>query len=220
MKDADLPTSRSSASPKDTPKRRRRSTEELTARILQAAEQEFKRHGYIGATTASIAQKAEVTEAQLFRYFGSKAKLFQDAIFAPLDEQLRGFMAQHEPPTRDAAGVRTESAEYIEALYDLLRSNIGYIKTLMVAHAYEAQQPKGVDALTGLQKYFERGAFEVSRRHPTKMDPKLLVRVSFAAVLGCVIFEDWLFPPGLASDDEIQKAIKDFVIDGVQQNMS
>lgn len=215
-----MPKANPAAEPAPPPKRRqRRSTEELTTRILRAAASEFKENGYIGATTASIAKKAEVTEAQLFRYFGSKAKLFQDAIFTPLDEQLGAFMAEHAPGAQDPAVIRAESAEYIEALHDLLRENIGYIKTLMVAHAYEAQQPKGVDALTGLQKYFERGAWEVSRRHGSKMDPKLLVRVSFAAVLGCVMFGDWLFPPGMASEEEIQRAIKDFVIDGVQANL-
>jgi AcrR family transcriptional regulator len=202
------------------PRRRRRSTEELTSRILLVAEEEFKKHGYIGATTATIAGKAGVTETQLYRYFGSKAKLFQDAIFAPLDEQMRAFMARHASESGDAATIRADSSEYIEALCDLLRANIGYIKTLMVAHAYEAHPPMGGDAITSLQKYFERGAREVSRRFPSKTDPKIFVRVSFAAVLGCIIFEDLLFPRGIATEEEIKKAIKDFVIDSVQVNLS
>ena len=214
-----MPKIQRATKPKAIPKRRRRrSTEELTTRILQAAEAEFKKHGYIGATTASIAKKAKVTEAQLFRYFGSKAKLFQDAIFTRLDEQLRAFIEEHGPETIDSVGVRTGSAEYIDALYDLLSENVDYIKTLTVAHAYESQQPKGVDAITGLQKYFERGASEALRRPASKMDPKLLVRVSFGAVLGCVMYKDWLFPPGVATEDEIQKAITDFVGDGVEAN--
>jgi AcrR family transcriptional regulator len=66
-------------------RRKRRSPGELNARILKAAAAEFRRAGYIGATTAAIAQKADVTEAQLFRYFGSKSNLFREAIFRPLD---------------------------------------------------------------------------------------------------------------------------------------
>jgi hypothetical protein len=35
-----------------------------------------------------------------------------------------------------------------------------------------------------------------------------------------VIFKDWLFPEGLASQDEISAAIGDFVMDGVNANAS
>jgi AcrR family transcriptional regulator len=213
-----LPTPKPASEPPPPAKRRRRrSTEELTSRILRAAADEFKENGYVGATTAAIAQKAEVTEAQLFRYFGSKSNLFREAIFTPFYEQLQTFMAEHGQ-ANDMVAIRSESADYITALCDLLRENVGYIKTLIVAHAYEGQQPGEVDAIGSLQKYFERGEAEFKRRQHTKMDPKLLVRVSFAAVLGCVIFNDWLFPPGLADEEQIQTAIKDFVIEGIQGN--
>lgn len=216
-----MPTSKNAPAATIAPKRRqRRSTEELLTRILHAAAEEFKKNGYVGATTAVIAKKAEVTEAQLFRYFDSKATLFREAVFNPFYEQLQTFMEEHGDATRDIVGIRSDSAKYIEALYNLLRENLGYIKTLTVAHAYEAQQPKGVDVIASLQKYFERGEQEMLRRQGLKMDPKLLVRVSFAAVLGCVIFSDWLFPPGLADEDEIQAAIQGFVIEGVQGNVA
>lgn len=45
-----------------------------------------------------------------------------------------------------------------------------------------------------------------------------MVRVSFAAVLGSVMFRDWLFPEGLASDEAIRRAIADFTIDGISAN--
>jgi hypothetical protein len=51
-----------------------------------------------------------------------------------------------------------------------------------------------------------------------KVAPKLMVRVSFAAVLACVMFKDWIFPPGLASDEEIRAAINDFVREGIGAN--
>ena len=43
-----------------------------------------------------------------------------------------------------------------------------------------------------------------------------MVRVSFAAVLANVMFRDWLFPAGLASEHDIREAIIDFVIDGLR----
>ena len=51
-----------------------------------------------------------------------------------------------------------------------------------------------------------------------RVDPKLMVRVSFAAMLACVMFKDWIFPRGLATADEISAAIRDFVMDGINAN--
>jgi hypothetical protein len=45
-----------------------------------------------------------------------------------------------------------------------------------------------------------------------------MARVSFAAVLACVMFKDWIFPPGLASEEEIRAAINDFVREGIGAN--
>jgi hypothetical protein len=51
-----------------------------------------------------------------------------------------------------------------------------------------------------------------------KVDPKVIVRVTFAAVLGCVLFRDWIFPPGLVSDKELRTAVNDFVMEGISVN--
>jgi len=198
--------------------RPRRSTEEIVGRILEAAADEFKLNGFGGATTAAIAKRAQVTETQLFRHFGTKAKLFEAAIFTPFDEQLRAFLDQHVPMA-DNAELRAGSGLYVDALSHLLRENIGTIRTLLVASAFEKHQRDGAEALAGLQKYFERGASGLSERYDVRMNPDLLVRVSFAAVLGCVMFRDWLFPEGMATDEEIDKAAKQFVVDGVSANL-
>jgi hypothetical protein len=42
--------------------------------------------------------------------------------------------------------------------------------------------------------------------------------VSFVAVLASLMFKDWLFPAGMASEEEIREAIADFVIDGIMVN--
>jgi hypothetical protein len=39
--------------------------------------------------------------------------------------------------------------------------------------------------------------------------------VSFVAVLGCVLFRDWVFPKGLASEREITAAVSDFVLGAI-----
>ena len=53
------------------------STEE---KIIQAAIQMVKSHGYKGATTKKIAEEAGVNEVTLFRHFGSKKGLIESII--------------------------------------------------------------------------------------------------------------------------------------------
>ncbi|CAN7457621.1 TetR/AcrR family transcriptional regulator [Phenylobacterium sp. LjRoot225] len=188
-------------------------------RILQAAGEEFRRCGYAGATTAAIARRADVTEAQLFRYFASKADLFREAIFKPLEQQLASFVESHMLDG-DIETVRKTTALYIDELQRFVGENAQMLTSLIVAQAYDPDAAEGVSAIGSLREYFDRGAATMSARltGPFKVDPKLMVRVSFAAVLACVMFKDWIFPPGLASEEEIRAAINDFVREGIGAN--
>lgn len=49
-------------------------------RILENAIHCFAAHGYSGCSTKSISVRADVTEGSLFRLFGSKEKLFTEAL--------------------------------------------------------------------------------------------------------------------------------------------
>jgi len=200
-------------------RRSRRSPEQLTTRILLAAAEEFKRLGYAGATTAAIARRADVTEAQLFRYFGSKAKLFREAIFEPLDEQLLAFTDAHFDNGPDSPLFQKNASLYIEELRKFISENVDMITSLVVAETYEKEGAQGLGAIASLGRYFEDGAAIMSARTKNpKVDPKLMVRVSFVAVLACVMFRDWIFPKGMASEEAINRAIQDFVIEGISAN--
>ena len=48
--------------------------------ILEAAVRVFSQHGFRGSTTRRIADAASVNEVTIFRYFGSKEALLQEAI--------------------------------------------------------------------------------------------------------------------------------------------
>lgn len=201
-------------------RRKRRSPEDLRNRILKAAGEEFRRCGYAGATTAAIARQADVAEAQLFRYFGSKAQLFREAIFEPLDEQLSNFVETHMVPD-SAESVHEQSALYIDELQRFVSQNAQMLTSLIVAQTYDRDAAEGVSAIASLGEYFDRGAATMTARmngQPAKVPPELMVRVSFAAVLACTMFKDWIFPPGLASDAEIRQAVKDFVREGIGAN--
>jgi AcrR family transcriptional regulator len=53
---------------------------EIRDKILHAAARVYSQHGFRGATTRLIAQEADVNEVTLFRTFGSKEALIEEAI--------------------------------------------------------------------------------------------------------------------------------------------
>lgn len=201
-------------------KRKRRSPEEILERLIGAAGEEFKQNGFSGATTSAIAKRAEVTEAQLFRYFDSKATLFHEAIFKPLNEHFVSFNSRQLASTSEAGNARDQARLYIDELSHFLSEHSPMLMSLIFAQTYTEGSPQGVANIEGLRTYFERGAAMMSQRvsdNPA-VAPELMVRASFAAVLGCVMFRDWIFPQGIASDEDISAAIIDFVIDGINAN--
>lgn len=206
-----------------TPARRvRRSPEEIRARLLDAAHDVFTESGFSGATTAAIAARAAVTEAQLFRYYATKAELFRAAVFEPLNRHFAEFMARREgePVPRAPGALREEAEEYITELQGFAEHNARMLMSLVTARAFSPAGSPGREPIQGLTDYFEAGARMMARRpqESLKVPPELMVRVSFAAVLGCVLFEDWIFPPGIANREEISAAINAFVLDGVNAN--
>ena len=200
-------------------KRKRRSPEEIMTRLLSAAEEEFKLNGFRGATTSSIARRADVTEAQLFRYFDSKADIFREAIFKPLGQRLAEFNEQHIN-LEEAVDIRGSMRRYISELQKFISEHSQAFMSLVVTEAYARDQAQGLGAVESLSTYFERNAAVMDQRvsGKAKVAPELMVRVSFAAVLSSVLFKDWLFAGGVAGDDAISSAIVDFVIDGISAN--
>jgi AcrR family transcriptional regulator len=188
-------------------------------RIVLAARDEFKRVGFAGATTAAIARKADVTEAQLFRYFGSKSNLFRETIFKPVDQHFLNFINTHLADIGDSTSNAEMTDLYATELQSFIREHSGMLGSLMMAQTYDSgTEQNGVNSLHG---YFDHAATMMSRRLKgrAKVDPRLTVRVAFVAVLANVMFKNWIFPPGLASDAQITAAVNDFIKEGVHANL-
>jgi AcrR family transcriptional regulator len=201
-----------------SPRRKRRPVHEVTSLILEAANEEFRRHGYDNATTATIARNAGTTEAQIFRYYGSKADLFRQSVFNQIDRQFADFNARYLSEGTLPGDFRKLSRLYISELHDFLEKHHELLLSLFVAQTYARHETPGVGEIDALRTYFEHGAAMVDRTagsRALKIDPQLLVRISFGAVLASVMFKEWLFPPGLAEDASIEEAVIDFVIDGI-----
>ncbi len=146
-------------------RRKRRSSEEVADRILEAAVEEFEQSGYAGATTAAIARRAEVTEAQIFRFYESKQALFRAAIFTPLNRHFAEFHAANTAPPGDSGSMREMARRYIGELQDFMEQHSRMLMSLIVASAYSPESTDGVGELDGLRASYSPAAiFAASRR--------------------------------------------------------
>ena len=93
---------------------RKMTAAERRAQILAIAAQEFAIGGLHGTSTETIARRAEITQAYVFRLFGSKKNLFIQVVTAAFDQLIDGM--------REAAGERTGLAALAEMgqTYDAL----------------------------------------------------------------------------------------------------
>lgn len=187
---------------------------------MEAAAAEFQEAGFDGATTAAIAKRAEVTEAQIFRYHASKQDLFRAAIFIPLNRHFLDFQSRLAAGSTSGSTGKELAHEYIGELQDFISKHSRMFLSFLVANIYSPESVGSIEGFDGLQAYFEKGKNLTSVRSgdQPKVSPELMVRVSFASVLANLMFKDWLFPKGLASDAEIRQAVADFVIEGISAN--
>jgi len=201
-------------------RRARRSTGEIVERLMEAAVVEFEEKGYSGATTAAIARRADVTEALLFKHFGSKAQLFKDTMFKPLGALFDRFLAAQPPPGDDPELQRSERLEYIGEVQDLLASHPRMFLSLVFAQSYQTGEIDGLADISALHDYFTRSARQAASnlRSDPAIDPELLARISFTSMMACIVFQDWLFPKGRWTPRQIRDSISAFVMDGANAN--
>ncbi|MDB5714466.1 MAG: TetR family transcriptional regulator [Sphingomonadales bacterium] len=94
---------------------RRRNAVDTRARILTAARRVFATRDYTQARISDIAAEADVNQALVIRYFGSKEQLFETALDAVLSElpsnghyQLAGLAQSIVVHLTDESGVRPD----------------------------------------------------------------------------------------------------------------
>lgn len=132
------------------------------------------------------------TEAQLFRYYGSKSNLFGETIFKPLDERFLRFIDAHKPITLSDAEMREQKAVYTSELQKFIRTNSKMFTSLVAAEIYDAGTEHGAEQMRGRLK------------DKSAIAPELMVRLVFLSVLSAVMFRDWIFPKSLANPARIR----------------
>lgn len=176
------------------PKRTRRSAETVRALILESARELFSERGYSGTPTREIATRAGVAEVLLFRHFGSKANLFQQTVFEPLNRYIRDFQKEHLQRGDAAPGAEPETQDFIAGLHKLLSSNRQLLMSAVAAEMLEPEVADGLRDNEALHEYFNTAELYLEpNRAAYLVGLPLGVRFSFATALGVALFQDWLF---------------------------
>ncbi len=128
--------------------------EERKKQILMSAIRVFARSTYHGATTKEIAAEAGVTEALLYRYFGSKRDIFTEAIrntSSKLTKGLEMILSSEENPLAAIAACVDYYVSTLESNRDMARMIFLVLAELDqddIREAYLPFQKRAVEALS------------------------------------------------------------------------
>ncbi len=191
--------------------------------LLEAAGGVFAERGFSGATTREIADRAGVAEPLLFRHFGSKAKLFLEAVLSPFGEfvaeEIRTFEAQRAEPWSNEDLMR----DFVARLYDVFSRDRRLAFGLMAASELDPEAAKLSLALPGLAGHLDRLeqiGREVALHHDmADVDVETTSRAVTAMVFAMAVFDRWFGPKGRAGQarrDRIIDALTKVALYGVE----
>ena len=123
--------------------------------ILNAAVQVFSQHGFRGSTTRRIADAAAVNEVTIFRYFGSKEALLQEAIIASEERALSNTLPRDPvDPAKELGDWAAEVVAHLQSRRSVIRKCMGELEERPELTARAAQTP--THATNELCTYFEK----------------------------------------------------------------
>lgn len=108
--------------------------------LLDAARDLFARQDYRSTTTREIAQAAGVTEALLFRHFGSKAALFREALVEPFTTFIDEFGSTWQSLDPERTGEEELARHFVGRLYDVFVGHQGLLVTLMASESLTEEE--------------------------------------------------------------------------------
>ena len=138
-----------------------------------------------------------VSEALLFRHFGTKAKLFERAVLDPINEFVHDYVDQWQ--ARSAADHTPEgiSLAFVDGFYRLLSEHRDLVLALVTAQAYESiQELNDASPLSRLLDELEAVAGREAELRGFEFDVQITVRLVAGMVMAMALLDDWLFPSG------------------------
>lgn len=170
-------------------------------RLLAAARELFGEKGFEATSVREIADRAGVTKLMIYRHFGSKSRLFQEATMDPIKVFITEFTARwaaHPPGRRP---IVEDVRDFYAALCDVLDGQRDLLAPLM----FSGSARHGTEILSNsqylaqvFQQWFELMdrimLAETTGQRFRRFDQHLASRLIFGMILSVVLHEDWLLP--------------------------
>ena len=179
-----MPSRPSTASPNGVAEspRTRRPRGEPRRLLLDAARSVFNRKGYSNASTREIADAANVSETLMFRYFGSKAGLFREAMVQPFVELVDREISRRLANPQRFDQPREEARAFVADMFDVFHSHRALAASLFASDVLGESELAESGVLDEVRAQIERlvqfGTDEATttgrgstRRTPSDRDP-------------------------------------------------
>jgi AcrR family transcriptional regulator len=157
----------------------------------------FAERGYAGTSTREIARAASVTEPMIFRHFGSKAKLFEEAVLAPFNTFVSEYIADWSARPRGVKDVYMETYEFYRGVYEVLAANRRLIHEMIGARAVGGPVTADIASTPQLGALLERFEEIIERERDDggfrPFDATVMTRLMFGLVFSIAIHGDWMF---------------------------
>jgi AcrR family transcriptional regulator len=204
---------------------RRRPTEEIRARILKAARELFVAQGYRGTTTREISARAGVVEKLIFSNFGSKAKLFEATLLTPFVALFTDYVDSWSRPLQTSEDAEQLVERFVTGLFDLVHSNRELLRPLIAAQIHDGDDLQGLaqtisaQVAGALAALGQPSVLDEAARFFEFEDFPVIEAAAIAMILGLVLLDDWLFPPGRRRPSRARQiqAVCDLMFHGVSQ---
>ncbi len=202
---------------------RRRRKEQRPGEIIDAALQEFARHGFAATRLEDVAEQAGVTKGTIYFYFKDKEELFKAAVRSSLLPALK----EIETLSIDFEGSAEELLRaHFRAVYSLLIKNPRARQILRLLIAEGPQFPELVDfyyrdvisrGLSVLRHVIERGIakHEFRRTRVTEFP-----QVIFGPVVSAMIWTLLMYEKHPLDFDAYARAHIDLVLNGLKKGNS
>jgi AcrR family transcriptional regulator len=166
--------------------------------LIEAARDVFVERGYHGASLRQIAIRANATQADLYRHFPSKAKLFEESVFRPFAEFLDQLISGWRAGSLDEISNEELIGGFTQDMYEFTRTHRGLMMALIAADAH------GDEELGDVRSAFREAVGQViaqtradqDTRGWADIDQEVTVPITISMMISAALLDGWLFPPG------------------------
>jgi AcrR family transcriptional regulator len=166
--------------------------------LIDAARDAFIELGYHGASLRQIALRAGTTQAILYRYFPSKAILFEASVLQPFDDFVSDLVENWRSASIERLSTEDLIGGFTRDLYHFTATHRGLMIALLAADAHGDEELAHVrDTFRHtLERVMSQVKADQDARGWSDIDSDIAAPVTMAMIISSALLDDWLFPSG------------------------